>query len=107
MCTQTQHDTGPAPCLAYDSVEMLLKIQGMMCATRAGLPGLDKLSRGAIEFAFMFEQDILREWKAAHAAITESLLEEETISGAKIEELMDANPAEPQLMDISDWQVER
>lgn len=35
------------------------------------------------------------------------LLEDETISGAKIEQLMDAHPPDPQLIDVSDWTVRR
>ena len=50
-------------------------------------------------------QDILREWKAAHAAIVDSLLEDETISGARLEQLMDAHPPDPSLVDVSDWNV--
>ena len=50
-------------------------------------------------------QEVLREWKAAHAAITESLLQEETITGAKLEQLMDENPPTPGLADLSDWTV--
>ena len=51
-------------------------------------------------------QEILRQWKAAHAAITESLLREETITGPRIEQLMDENPPAPELADLSDWTVQ-
>ena len=50
-------------------------------------------------------QEILREWKGAHAAITESLLQEETITGARIEQLMAEHPPTPELADLSDWAV--
>lgn len=50
-------------------------------------------------------QEILREWKTAHSAITESLLQDETITGARIEELMNENPPSPELADLSDWNV--
>ena len=43
----------------------------------------------------MVLQEILRDWKQAHTAITDLLLEKDTVSGSEIEHLMAKYPGAP------------
>jgi len=57
-------------------------------------------------------QDILREWKQAHSALTDLLLEKDTVTGSEIENIMATHPAapsqmeaEPQVREVQAWVV--
>jgi len=40
-------------------------------------------------------QEVLRNWKEAHSAITDLLLEKDTVTGSEIEKIMATHPAVP------------